>query len=132
MKKGRVFFMKRFRKNNSIGQKIFSLMLIMAMVVSTVFTSVPYTAKAATNITSMNYYSGNDGPVISHSDAKEASYGFVMPIFNGGAATFTDVADDLLVSIQVNGAWQDIDTVSILLHHVPDPPDLSFDPAQPV
>ena len=39
-----------------------------------------------TTVTSMSYYSSADGPVISKSGVGQASYGFVMPIFNGGSA----------------------------------------------
>ncbi len=109
--------MKRFRKNDSIGHKLLSLVLAIMVLSSAIFTAAPITSEAATTITSMSYYSSNDGPVISKSDAVEASYGFVMPIFNGGAATFNDVADDLAVNVKVNGAWVDIDSVASFIYN---------------
>ena len=54
-----------------------------------------------------------DGPVITKSGVGEASYGFVMPLFNGGSATWNDVAQDLGVKVKVNGAGS-ISTVSAL------------------
>lgn len=40
--------------------------------------------KAATGaITSMDYYSASDGPILSNSGVDGASYGFVMPKTNG-------------------------------------------------
>lgn len=109
--------MKRFRKTNSIGHKFLSLVLAIMVLSSTIFTAAPITSEAATAITSMSYYSPNDGPVISASDAVQASYGFVMPIFNGGAATFSDVADDLVVNVKVNGQWLDIDAVDKYIYN---------------
>ena len=66
---------------------------------------------AGTTVTSMAYFSASDGPVISKSGVGQASYGFVMPIFNGGAATWTDVADDVGVKVKSGGSWVDIDNV---------------------
>ncbi len=110
--------MKRFRKNtNSIRHKLLSLVLAMVVLSCAIFTAAPISSEAATTITSMSYYSSNDGPVISAADAIQASYGFVMPVFNGGAATFTDVADDLAVNVKVNGVWTDIDTVSKFVYN---------------
>jgi beta-glucanase (GH16 family) len=70
-------------------------------------------AKAAEKtITSMSYFSANDGPVISKSGVDKASYGFVMPVFNGGNATLEEVASDLIVNVQVDGKWVNIDSTS--------------------
>lgn len=65
---------------------------------------------AGTTVTSMNYFSANDGPVISKSGVGQASFGFVMPTFNGGAATWADVVDDVGVKVKKNGVWTDIDS----------------------
>lgn len=67
-------------------------------------------AQAGTTITSMTYFSAADGPVISKSGVGQASYGFVMPNFNGGSATWQDVSGDLGVKVKVNGSWIDIDS----------------------
>jgi len=40
----------------------------------------------------MSYYSTNDGPVLTGSGVSDASYGFVMPIFNGGSTTWDDAS----------------------------------------
>lgn len=64
---------------------------------------------AHTTITSMDYYSAADGPVITGSGVDSASYGFVMPIFNGGSASWEDIAGDLTVNVMVNGEWVNID-----------------------
>lgn len=60
-------------------------------------------------IHSMDYFSANDGPVITKSGVGEASYGFVMPVFNGGLQSYADVASDLVVNVKVDGKWVDID-----------------------
>jgi len=39
---------------------------------------------AETGIRTMEYFSTNDGPVLKGSGVDDASYGFVMPKFNGG------------------------------------------------
>ena len=63
----------------------------------------------STVITSMAY---DEGPTFTASGLSEASFGFRMPTFNGGAAAWGDVASDLGVNVKVNGAWKDIDSVS--------------------
>lgn len=65
---------------------------------------------AGTTVTSMAYFSANDGPVISKSGVGQASYGFVMPVFNGGAASWSDVVDDVGVKVKVGGSYVDIDS----------------------
>ncbi|WP_081668204.1 beta-1,3-glucanase family protein [Butyrivibrio sp. MC2013] len=72
--------------------------------------STAYAAEAT--IYSMDYYSPTDGPVLSSSGVGEASYGFVMPIFNGGSASWEDVASDLSVSVLTGGSYVDIDNIS--------------------
>ncbi|GIO32904.1 MULTISPECIES: family 16 glycosylhydrolase [Paenibacillus] len=72
---------------------------------------------AGTTITSMSYFSASDGPVITKSGVGQASYGFVMPVFNGGSATWNDVAQDLGVKVKVNGNWVDIDSVGSFVYN---------------
>lgn len=74
-------------------------------------------AASGTTITSMSYYSTNDGPALTGSGVENASYGFVMPVFNGGAASFSDVAGDLQVNVKADGIWKDIDTVSSFVYN---------------
>ena len=82
------------------------------MLTGNIFASGPAISYAAdTTITAMNYFSAENGPIISKADAKQANYGFVMPIFNGGSATWEDVVGDLMVNVKVNGQWIDIDKV---------------------
>ncbi|WP_128660015.1 family 16 glycosylhydrolase [Paenibacillus sp. 598K] len=89
-----------------------ALYLLLALTLLTGIALFPAsTAQAATTVTSMAYFSANDGPVIAKSGVGQASYGFVMPIFNGGAATWNDVADDVGVRVKVGGSWVDIDSV---------------------
>lgn len=70
--------------------------------------------KAASTITSMDYFSVNDGPVITKTGSGQASFGFVMPVFNGGNANYQDVAADLVVRVLVNGTYIDIDNSSFV------------------
>ena len=65
--------------------------------------------KEVNKINSMDYFSANDGPVITKSGVGKASYGFVMPVFNGGLQSYADVASDLGVNVKVDGKWIDID-----------------------
>ena len=74
-------------------------------------------AAARDTITSMSYFSAADGPVITQSGVGQASYGFVMPIFNGGSATWNDVVQDLGVKVKVSGSWIDIDSVSSFVYN---------------
>lgn len=67
-------------------------------------------AAAGVTVSSMTYFSAADGPVISKSGVGQASYGFVMPVFNGGSATWSDVSDDVGVKVKVSGNWIDIDS----------------------
>ncbi len=69
-------------------------------------------AAPAAAITSMAYFSPNDGPVLNVSGVGEASFGFVAPVFNGGANTWAEVVEDLQINVLVNGVWTDIDTLS--------------------
>lgn len=106
--------MKRFHSTEKRIKQLLSMLLAAIMVASVGFlpTSKAQAAESGTTITSMTYFSAADGPVISKSGVGQASYGFVMPIFNGGAATWNDVSADLGVKVKVNGSWVDIDSVS--------------------
>ncbi|MCQ2417598.1 MAG: family 16 glycosylhydrolase [Oscillospiraceae bacterium] len=74
-------------------------------------------AAVGSPIVSMEYYSANDGPVLSESGVRNASYGFVMPIFNQGNASWEDVADDLMVNIKVGTQWKDIDSLDAFVYN---------------
>lgn len=100
---------KRFK------QKVLSLFLAVAMMASVgllPFSKIQTVDAAGTTVTSMAYFSAADGPVISKSGVGQASYGFVMPIFNGGSATWNDVSDDVGVNVKVGGNWVNIDSAS--------------------
>lgn len=100
---------KRFK------QKVLSLFLAVAMMASVgllPFSKIQTVDAAGTTVTSMAYFSAGDGPVISKSGVGQASYGFVMPIFNGGSATWNDVSDDVGVNVKVGGNWVNIDSAS--------------------
>jgi len=91
-------------------QKVFTLMMVAVLLVGAGGPASRVQA-AGTTITSMAYFSAADGPVISKSGVGQASYGFVMPIFNGGSANWADVVDDLGVKVKTGGNWVDIDSV---------------------
>lgn len=102
-------------QKGTMKQRILSLFLVFALITAILPLSGTQVAKAAENvITSMAYYSPNDGPVLSKSGVGEQSYGFVMPIFNGGAASWTDVVNDLTVYVRVNGTWMNIDNTNFV------------------
>lgn len=94
-------------KRKNVFSKAVSLVLVMGMILGGLFN--PHIAKAATVITSMEYYSPSDGPIISKTGSEEESFGFVMPKFNGGAASYQDVAADLSVEVLSGGNWISID-----------------------
>src|SRR5690606_28973650 len=43
--------------------------------------------------------------------------GFVMPIFNGGSATWNDASDDVGVNVKVGGSWDDIDQTGSFVYN---------------
>ncbi len=92
-----------------LTSKVWSLILAAVMLVGSGLWAAPQARAAGTAITSMAYFSAADGPVISKSGVGQASYGFVMPVFNGGAAGWNDVSDDLGVKVKTGGSWVDID-----------------------
>lgn len=107
--------MKRFQeKGKSLNKRVLGIMMVTVLVICSLFNPLGKSTQvqAATTITSMSYYSAADGPVITKSGVGQASYGFVMPIFNGGGATWADVASDLTVNVRVNGNWVNIDNTS--------------------
>ncbi|MFD2877337.1 hypothetical protein ACFTAO_17080 [Paenibacillus rhizoplanae] len=94
-------------------QKVLSVFLVMVMLAGTGLLPASRIQKAdaaGVTVSSMTYFSAADGPVISKSGVGQASYGFVMPVFNGGSATWSDVSDDVGVKVKVNGNWVDIDS----------------------
>lgn len=106
------------KRNKQLKRKVLSLVLTAVMTALYALFPAPGTTgrvqAAETAITSMTYFSAADGPVISKSGVGQASYGFVMPIFNGGSATWQDVASDLKVNVKVNNSWVDIDSTSFV------------------
>lgn len=100
-------------------QKVWSLILAVVMIagIGILPASKVQANPAGTTITSMTYYSAGDGPVISQSGVGQASYGFVMPVFNGGAATWSEVSNDLAVKVKVNGNWVDIDSAGGFIYN---------------
>lgn len=100
--------------------KSLSLCVVLAMLGSIGLVPTPTVQaiqNSATTVTSMDYFSAADGPVISKSGVGQASYGFVMPIFNGGAATWNDVSTDVGVKVKSGGSWIDIDNVSSYIYN---------------
>lgn len=91
-------------------RKGWSLFLALAMLASLSLLPAPKIQAAGTTVTSMAYFSAADGPVITKSGVDKASYGFVMPVFNGGAASWNDVSGDVGVKVKVGGNWTDIDS----------------------
>jgi len=90
-----------------------------AVLVSTgVAPTLSLTASAAeaqsVTIQSMAY---DDGPTFTASGMNEASFGFRMPVFNGGLNTWGEVAADLSVKVKENGAWVDIDSVDRFVYN---------------
>jgi len=109
--------MKQFQVRKKAFKRIalslvLSVGIALGSIVSPIIGGVQMVQAAVSTINSMSYYSAADGPVISKSGVGQGSYGFVMPIFNGGANTWADVANDLTVNVKVNGNWVNIDNVS--------------------
>ena len=110
-------FMKLGQRNKRKNQqRLLSLLFVGILILCSSFSPlVKEGAKANAvekTITSMTYYSAADGPVISKTGVGNASFGFVMPLFNGGSATWEEVTSDLIVNVKVNGTWVNIDTTS--------------------
>lgn len=90
-------------------KKVLVMFLVVVMLASIGILPVSKVQAAGTTVTSMEYFSPADGPVISKSGVGKASYGFVMPKFNGGSATWNDVYSDVGVNVKVGNNWVDID-----------------------
>lgn len=105
--------MKRYR------EKVFSLVLAAILIVSMGLLPAPKVQAdgAGTTVSSMSYFSPADGPVISKSGVGQASYGFVMPIFNGGSATWNEVSADIGVNVKVGSNWVDIDSAGGFIYN---------------
>lgn len=105
--------MKRNKaKKKYFAHRVISMTLVMVMILGGILLPERGALKvkaAGTSITSMSYFSSNDGPILSNSGVGKASYGFVMPVFNEGLATWEEVASDLTVNVKVNGSWVNID-----------------------
>ena len=108
------------------AKRFMSVVLAIALVLTTIGTTGLFIAKdvtdvsaAATVVTSMDYFSANDGPTIKRSGVGTVSYGFVMPKFNGkdsSELSIADVKDDIQVYVKqesgTNGEWKKIEDVS--------------------
>lgn len=76
--------MKRlYNTESGFKQKVFSLFLAVVLLAGVGLLPTSKVQAAGTTVTSMSYFSAADGPVISKSGVGQASYGFVMPTFNG-------------------------------------------------
>lgn len=101
------------RRNNwvkrCLGVLMAATLCVTGVIPSTTLTVSAETTSETTVITSMAY---DDGPTFTVSGLSEGSFGFRMPVFNGGANSWGEVAADLGVNVKVDGAWVDIDSVS--------------------
>lgn len=103
--------MKRVSKAEiGFARKVWSLFLALILLAGAGIVPAAKVQAASTTVTSMSYFSAADGPVITKSGVGQASYGFVMPVFNGGAASWNDVSGDVGVKVKVGGNWVDIDS----------------------
>ena len=115
--------MKVFQRNKMRRGIVAAILLTVIMIIGGVIlpaisgNNLQVVHAAETTIHSMEYYSANDGPVLTASGVGEASYGFVMPIFNGGEATWKDVAADLSVKVKDGGTYKDIDSVDRFVYN---------------
>lgn len=106
--------------------KITAVIVAVAVVLSTIGTvswlslsDTTDVSAAATVITSMECYDSANGPVVKREGVDEASFGFVMPKFNGKSSSelsISDVEADLQVYVKqeqgTNGEWKKIEEVS--------------------
>jgi beta-glucanase (GH16 family) len=113
--KGRTLGMSLYRAR--WGIRWLSLILAFAMVAGAGLLPAASAQANGTTVTSMAYFSAADGPVITKSGVGQASYGFVMPIFNGGSASWSDVVNDVGVKVKVGGNWVDIDSVGSFVYN---------------
>lgn len=107
-------------KNYKILKKVLSVLLAITMVVSV----INYTGKrsgktfAGVTITSMSYYDSANGQTQSKNGVDGASFGVVMPLFNGKSSSEVSVEDvraDLELYVKqakgTNGEWKLIESV---------------------
>ncbi|GIP26466.1 hypothetical protein J23TS9_15960 [Paenibacillus sp. J23TS9] len=107
-----------FTTKRMFRKKTWSLLLVLLLLTGPgLWPTLKVQAAAGSTISSMSYFSAADGPVITKSGVGQASYGFVMPVFNGGSATWNDVVQDLGVNVKVNGNWVDIDSVGSFVYN---------------
>lgn len=109
-----------------VFSKVTAVIVAIAVVLSTMGTidwlsinSATNVLAAATTITSMECYNSANGPVIKREGVDEASFGFVMPKFNGKTSkelSISDVEKDLQVYVKqakgTSGEWKKIEDVS--------------------
>lgn len=103
-------------------KKIISIILVVTLVICSgnyiSFNKADNVQAATTQITSMTYYDSANGPTITRDGTKEASFGFVMPKFNGKTSqelSLEDVEGDLQLYVKqasgTNGEWKNINDV---------------------
>ena len=119
-KKGSI--MKEFFSMGKTMKKLISVVMSLALLLTSagvIFSGSDVKGAAAEVVSSMDYYSTNDGPTITHSGVGTVSYGFVMPKFNGKASSELSIADvekDIQVYVKqengTNGEWKKIEDVS--------------------
>ena len=114
--------MKEFFSMGKTMKKLISVVMSLALLLTSAgvfFSGSDVKGAAAEVVSSMDYYSTNDGPTITHSGVGTVSYGFVMPKFNGKASSELSIADvekDIQVYVKqengTNGEWKKIEDVS--------------------
>ena len=114
--------MKEFFSMGKTMKKLISVVMSLALLLTSagvIFSGSDVKGAAAEVVSSMDYYSTNDGPTITHSGVGTVSYGFVMPKFNGKASSELSIADvekDIQVYVKqengTNGEWKKIEDVS--------------------
>ncbi|WP_240941624.1 family 16 glycosylhydrolase [Paenibacillus sp. HB172176] len=105
------------KKSFRMAHRVLSLALTAMLLAAAGLLPMTGVHAEGTTVTSMSYYSAADGPVVSKSGVGQASYGFVMPIFNGGSAAWSEVVDDIGVKVKVGGSWVDIDSVGSFVYN---------------
>ena len=117
-KKGRI--MKEFFSMGKTMKKLISVVMSLALLLTSagvVFSGSDVKGAAAEVVSSMDYYSTNDGPTITHSGVGTVSYGFVMPKFNGKASSELSIAD-VEKDIQVYVKQENVDPIESLLERI--------------
>ena len=100
------------RRKSNWRKCCLSFLMAVAVTVTGIAPSAAPVAAATNESTVIHSMAYDEGPTFTASAMSEASFGFRMPKFNGGADTWGDVAADLGVNVKVDGVWKDIDTVS--------------------